>query len=220
MENNEQPRYKLHHVNRRTGEKIPFKDHPRLDGLPKETLEDLAAKVNEGSKPYGPDWEAQVLKLAKKPDDRGYKGWMAPDGTFHSNEGNLYPGNTHYNTLARLGLDGLDHLDYSKAYDAGYGHVADDMMFGDETGSSIHLHHPQLRYTSAQLETLKRLAKREGVGASVTTRVNGKPGTRKLKLADPNQSSVIVRVPLPTPVTQQPQRSNPQPQTIRKTYVW
>lgn len=214
---------------------------------------------------------------SKEPQDaKGYKGWVAPDGTFHSNEGNLYPSNTHYATLERLGLAGRDYMDYSKAYDKGYAHLADDMDYGGETGSKIHLHHPKIQYTEMQLATLKRLAKREGVGASVTTRINGKPGTRELKLsatpgeyrlhhvnkktgekipfkdsptlklpkeklealaqkingnqerpyppdweaqvlklADPGQSSVIVRVPLPQPV-----ETKPQTPSIKKTYVW
>ena len=57
--------YRLHHVNTRTGEKIPFKDHPRLADLPKETLESLAEKVNREGKTYNGDWEARVLKLAQ-----------------------------------------------------------------------------------------------------------------------------------------------------------
>lgn len=61
----EPEQYRLHHVNKKTGEKIPFKDSDTLK-LPKEKLEALAQKINGNQeRPYPPDWEAQVLKLAQ-----------------------------------------------------------------------------------------------------------------------------------------------------------
>lgn len=119
------------------------------------------------------------MKLQRPFGAHEYEGYVSPDGKFHANEpieegdeyGMMIGG--HEPTAHRLGFESEE-----AAQAAGYMHVAYDREIG------LHGHLPNYDYTAAQLRTLKQIADRSGFDAvNISTKVNGKPSTRRLKLA-------------------------------------
>lgn len=93
-------------------------------------------------------------------------GWITPDGTHHGFTG---PADLHKDVAERLNVADPEA--------EGWMHV------GSDGNNVLSGHHPDMAYTAPQLSKLKQLAREHKyAGASITTKVNGRPGARDLKL--------------------------------------
>lgn len=119
------------------------------------------------------------LKLSKATPPHG---WIDKEGKFYNNADNPKGIASHYEALKHHGFLGeQDTMDIDDAYEKAH---AQGLMHVSSIMGDLHGHHPKLDYTLPMLSKLKQLGKEHGLSSvSVTTKTNGKPGTRQLKLS-------------------------------------
>lgn len=211
----DRPVFSLGYVNNRRGEnRLRFGNNARNNfqfpdyASAKSWMTDSIAHEHENNRPVAKKmlqkldkeldrrWGPKPVQLARPVWFDGVAGWISPEGEHFPNQGN----DLHEDTILNLGPKGLED-----AYDKGWMHVAPEGIYG---GKLIG-HNENLKYTSSQLSTFKKLAQRFS-GAESSTKQNGKRVSKELKLA---------KFPLPEEAYKAPTLTDAQVTQIEDTYA-